>query len=240
MDMIRKKRLSIKSFLIGYVTDYRAVDTAKSDRAHSVHKGAHMKRLCTLRDALNHPIVINQLASITPSKNQFPDKNTAEHLICVGNELKTLLSNPHFSQWTDGDNTFPDIDGAYAAIQEACPLWTSMLEILVRNPASSSLQNEDESGDEQGVEGNKSDRKYRNTIFLITSILLRSRHAKKANKPGMKLALYLHGLGTKRRALQSLSSMGLIPSYPTIERCIRRLVQEGEVSQYYGKLFILH
>jgi hypothetical protein len=220
----------MKSFIIGYVTDYRTVDTAKRESTYITRKSAHMKRLRTLRDAFNEPLVSEQLTSITPPKTQFPDKNTAEHLICVDKELNTLLSNPHFSQWTVGDNTFPDIDAAYAAIQEICPLWTAMLEILVRNPASSSLKNEDESDDGQGVEGDKSDRKYRKVIFLITSVLLRSRHAKKANKLGMKLALYLHGLGTKRRALQSLSSIGLIPSYATIERCIRGLVQNGEVS----------
>jgi hypothetical protein len=229
MEMIRRKRLSIKSFLIGYVTDYRTVDATKTGSTRSVRNSAHMKRVYTLRDALDEPLVLEQLASVTRPRQQFPDKHTAEDLVRVGKEFSVLLKNTHFSQWAANDNTFPDIDAVYAAIQDICPLWTAILEILVRNPDKSRIQDENESDDEQEGEVNKRDRKYRSIIFLITSIILRSRHAKKANKPGMKLALYLHGLGTKRRALQTLSSMGLIPSYSTIERCSQRLVQEGEV-----------
>jgi hypothetical protein len=231
MEMIRRKRLSIKSFLIGYVTDYRTADTMKNDSTRKVRKSAHMKRLYTLHDALNEPPVLEQLASVTRPRTQFPDKNTAEELVHIGKEFNALLKNPHFSQWAVSDDTFPDIDVVYAAIQDTCPLWTAMLEILVRNPDNSRFQDENESDDEQEVELDKKDQKYKKTIFLITSIILRSRHAKKSNKPGMKLALYLHSLGTKRRALQTLSSIGLIPSYSTIERCIQRLVQEGEVRQ---------
>jgi hypothetical protein len=229
MEIIRRKRLSIKSFLIGYVTDYRTADTKDNRSTQTARKSAHMKRLCTLRDALDEPLVVQQLASATRPKTQFPDKNTADELVHIGKEFNVLMKNPNFSQWIAGDDTFPDINVAYSAIRDICPLWTAILEILVRNPDSSKNQDEDESDDEQEVEMNKKDQKYKNIIFLITSIILRSRHAKKANKPGMKLALYLHSLGTKRRALQTLSSMGLIPSYSTIERCIQRLVQEGEV-----------
>jgi hypothetical protein len=191
-----------------------------------------MKTLRTLRDALEESLVASQLESDPRPKAQYPDKSTADHLICIDKEFHSLVKNPPFSQWRISDNTDFDHNAACSAIQEICPLWTAIVEILVRNPSSSILDKyEDKSNDEKEDEGNKGNQKHANIIFHITNIILQPRNPKTSNKPGMNLLFTCTALGQSDEHFSHCRPWAFIPSHQTIERCMRRLIQEGDVGQ---------
>lgn len=80
-------------------------------------------------------------------------------------------------------------------------------------------------------------------ITMISSMIAYQQAPRTYNQFSFHLGIYLHSLGTKRRALSTLAGLGVIPSYTTITRKYDDLIKLGKVpslcvGSYYCNLFL--
>lgn len=70
-------------------------------------------------------------------------------------------------------------------------------------------------------------------IKMISSMIVYQQAPRTYNQFSYHLGIYLHSLGTKRRALSTLAGLGLIPSYTAIKRKYGGLIEIVKVALYY-------
>lgn len=76
-------------------------------------------------------------------------------------------------------------------------------------------------------------------ITMISSMIAHQQAPRTYNQFSLHLGIFLHSLGTKRRALSTLAGLGVIPSYTTIARKYDGLIELGKVTSASGRLPLL-
>jgi len=141
----------------------------------------------------------------------------------IPDELTQLVTMSPFNQF-DFKESYSmledfDFDSATEIIKTHAPDWYKLLSSILFNTRShqpshnASLQTE---------------KKINKRMFTITSIVCFSRSKKSSNVLASMLATYLHGLGTKRRAIEVLAGIGLCQSY---HQTIRNVDQVADITR---------
>lgn len=176
LRILRKKSISLQTFL-----QYFLEDTQYSRLA-----------------SLYRPHVLSKIASSKQLKDQFISN--------ILDEFDQLLGQKYF-QTFDQDTSLDEVDfaAAYDSIQAIAPTWHTLVTALMKNTRAyrASYQKHVPS---QG----KPHLKY---LFTVTSIISHCRSKQNSNFFTRNVGIYLQGLGIQRRALETLSGLGICSSY---------------------------
>ena len=148
-------------------------------------------------------------------------KPQANMISIMSRELKSLVKrHPCFGQFDEKAN-LEDIDfaDAYHAIENSAPLWHStMMQLLSPQRAHrASARPISESHSET----------LSQRLFALTSMVCFSRSKQQSNFLPSLLGTYLLGSGTKRRVIESLSGLGVCPSYSRCKDLLGKIAKNA-------------
>lgn len=137
-------------------------------------------------------------------------------------EFDALLGQEYF-QTLDKDIDLDNINfnDAYDSVRTVAPIWYNLIISLMKNIRAHRTYYQ------KHLDGQE--RLHLKYIFSITSIICHSRSKQNSNFYTRAVALYLHGLGTKRRALDVLSGLGICASYRETLELFHRIRDRSKV-----------
>jgi hypothetical protein len=124
-------------------------------------------------------------------------------------ELDALLGQPYFNKF-DHSTSMEKVDFFQVSekIKSTAPTWTALLEKLMSNQRQGW----------SSYKGSGNSKIVQQQLYLITSIICRSRARHTANFFAKMLGIYLLGSGVKRRVIEVLAGLGLCDGYKYINR----------------------
>jgi hypothetical protein len=158
--------------------------------------------------------VFARMATSKTWQNQF--------ISTIQSEFDALLGQKYFQAFDediDLDNL--NFNDAYDSVLTVAPIWHKLITSLMKNTRA------DRPYYQKHLESQE--KWYSKYLFSVTSIICHSRSKQNSNFFTRGIAIYLHGLGTKRRALEMLSGLGICASYRETLELFHRIRDKAKV-----------
>lgn len=201
LELLSNLQFSLGDFLESYLTDTLPTRPLEVGRRRNIFKTA-LERTA-----------VSAAAGI--------DNNAQNSLDCLDlqKEFEALMDEPMFGQYDPTSGLAEvNIEGSEATLVEKAPQWSSFLSAVLQNKRGN------------WNSYSKSKRSLlKGQAYLITSIILRSRARKRCNYLSRLLGLYLHGSGTKRRVIETLSGLGICDSYKVVNQMVTKVADRTEL-----------
>ena len=188
----QQNNFNIKQFLKAWVTE--------GVRSGGLHIS---QRISLLRSALERAEVYTALQST--GYVSVGDISSTELI----QELDTLVGQPYFNKF-DHFTSMEKVDFSQVSekIKSTAPKSTALLEKLMSNQRQGW----------SSYKGSGNSKIVQQQLYLITSIICRSRARSTANFFAKMLGIYLLGSGVKRQVIEVLAGLGLCDGYKYINR----------------------
>ncbi|KAF2472538.1 uncharacterized protein BDR25DRAFT_220903 [Lindgomyces ingoldianus] len=182
-------RWSLGDFLESYLDEPLPKRTLEPSRRRTIFKKALKKH--------------NLLATIGVDQGVQDDFDSNS----IYQEFDVLLKEPLFGQYQP-DAKLEDVDfsGTGTTLAEKAPAWSKFISSMLSNERAAWRSYP------------KAKTSHNSEAYLITAVILRARARRRSNHFARLLGLYLHGSGTKRRVIETLSGLGLCDSYKVINK----------------------
>ena len=130
-------------------------------------------------------------------------------------EFDVLLKEPMFGQHQP-DARLEDVDfsGTGKTLAEKAPTWSKFIGSMLSNERAAWRSYP------------KAKNLHNNEAYLITAVILRTRARRRSYHFARLLGLYLHGSGTKRRVIETLSGLGLCDTYKIVNREVNKIADK--------------
>ncbi|KAN0083237.1 hypothetical protein V8E54_002325 [Elaphomyces granulatus] len=201
-DLREKHRWSIKDFLYHMVT-------AKKSTPNTLSTGVRASRLA---EAIEQEEVAEALLK---ASKDFCTIGTSGLVRRIQKEVQRLGSKVLGEFDPDTSATDPDISSFSERIPEVAPELSILLTNLLtptrftRTPPT---------------------KDYSGPLAMICLILTYTAAPRKYNNLATSLGIYMLAHGTKRRVISVLAGLGIIPSYSTVNKAMRKLADIGKAT----------
>lgn len=203
LQLLEDLRFSVGDFVEAYLTEPLPTKVLEVGRRKSIFKKA------IERVTASGAVSIGDDEADSVSYLTFQD------------EFDALIDEPLFGQYEPSSGLAEvNFDGSELTLAEKAPEWSKFLGVL--------LQNQRCNWNSYSLKSKKGSA-LKGQAYLITSIILRARARKRCNYLARLLGLYLHGSGTKRRVIETLSGLGICDSYKIVNQMVSKIAKTTEV-----------